>query len=709
MGNVSGAGGASHPNTLGYVPAEGEVSATPRPATTNEAESAQAPAAARTDDRFQSGSAPGGARTQQRTPALAEPAPRRLQDIARNAGDTTAVGSDTGGSSGLGQWLLDLLLEIITLGQHDTRTFNTYTTEDKQGFADQGRTLAQRAFATGNGAQLTQFVVRNGAGAPQMQGDPPQVRVQPRLRAAVEAELRQAFANPDGSLRISEQALRIRADAMVRGMREELTRHVATGSHPRPHEAAGAATPARPQAVDLPRTTDIQLQARTDRLPLASATSRRDVDRALAQRGPSLDRLERYHTYSWPDLSIARPVPSRAQAESVRNTYAQANLALSRGDFAEAQRLYAELGLPLPIGSDGHIDTSRFTEKQWHTALALGGAELTSHGSLNTHLPNTFFNAIDGNARYSVLLNDMAERGVSPLAAPPTQLMLQAYYANIATETAHLPVAERRQALLDANQRVMEGLQVHYRGAGGRDIHYGRNDHPFHYLRDSSGELVAGDNGQPLRFDTLQAARTYGKEHLEGHWQTYTIADRDRHGGRTLAPQAPDSWDDVTRQRVYGQRWESDCEGMASFRLRTLPQGFRPLGVVMGGPRSGGIGHAVAIFCGPDGTPYISSNGKTPIAVTDNNHDGRIDAEDVHRAVTAEFAAVYHRGDGQAGSGVDNDFIWGISAARHPPAGETDPVNWQANQMMRDAVEDQALRTGLEDDMGAPNWSSLAP
>src|SRR5690606_24450736 len=109
-----------------------------------------------------------------------------------------------------------------------------------------------------------------------------------------------------------------------------------------------------------------------------------------------------------------------------------------------------------------------------------------SHGTHAT--PSLRLNAVEGSALYARMMDDMAAKGVTPLSAPPTQAMIRQYTENVVAQARRQaqidhpgtsPAAQRarREAVTEAGRQasdaVMNGMQVHYRGASGNDPQYG--------------------------------------------------------------------------------------------------------------------------------------------------------------------------------------------------------------------------------------------
>jgi hypothetical protein len=233
--------------------------------------------------------------------------------------------------------------------------------------------------------------------------------------------------------------------------------------------------------------------------------------------------------------------------------------------------------------------------------------------------------------------------------------------------------------LAEASQMLMDGMQVHYRGAGGNDPDYGHNT-TFSTFLLRNNQLVTDANGDPLKLEVASNLSAKARRTQIAAWV------RANGGGTafTCETDAPEGFDDNTSRPVYGNRHESDCEGMASFRLRTLPPGFKPVGVVSGRLRAGGIGHVVAVYESSDGRVFLSSNGKQPIEVTASGT--AVSSNDIHTAVVAEFSAIYH-GHAEA------DFFFGIAKPSTFTGTPVQVANSTADQLMKDANNDDILHS----------------
>jgi hypothetical protein len=251
--------------------------------------------------------------------------------------------------------------------------------------------------------------------------------------------------------------------------------------------------------------------------------------------------------------------------------------------------------------------------------------------------------------------------------------------------------------MLKGNQQLMEGMQVHYRGAGAVDPEYGPNKTwPTFIIR--KGKLVTGPDGKPLRKDIAPNDPNRKKIIAE-----FVKANG---GGSafTCQTQMPEGIGDVTSRAVFGNRHESDCEGMASFRLRTLPPDFKTLGVVSGRLRTGrGIGHVVAVFQAPDGRVFVSSNGKPLIEVKASAK--KVTGDDIRAAVVQEFDDIYR--DSQ----TEGDFFLGIGKATPPADDSLEARNNATNQVLQEASTDDILRSNrsTQRSMPALDWNQLAP
>jgi hypothetical protein len=243
------------------------------------------------------------------------------------------------------------------------------------------------------------------------------------------------------------------------------------------------------------------------------------------------------------------------------------------------------------------------------------------------------------------------------------------------------PDAQKRacsDALLAASQRLMTGMQVHYRGASAKDPVYGPTKMQTTVLF-RKGELMKGPDGKPLSielpFDMKPSDKNKAIEKFA----------KDNGGDDWFSPktETPEGYGANTSRDVYGNRYESDCEGMASLRLRTLPPGFKSLGAVTGFLRVTGKpqtdGHLVGVFQSPDGRVFLSSNGKAPIEV---KASGKVaSGSDIHAAVVAEFDAIY------IGDQTESDFVFGL--------GKTSPTsdpNDATDRVLREAAGDEYLR-----------------
>jgi hypothetical protein len=142
---------------------------------------------------------------------------------------------------------------------------------------------------------------------------------------------------------------------------------------------------------------------------------------------------------------------------------------------------------------------------------------------------------------------------------------------------------------------------------------------------------------------------------------------------------------------------------MASFRLRTLPPGFKSLGAVTGFLKGRqDDGHLVAIFQSPDGRVFLSSNGKAPIEVKAS--DKVASASDIRAAVVTEFDAVF------LGPQTESDFVFGLGKTSSPP-GTPDPDD-STDRVLREAAADEFLRADPvygKKKIPHLDWNSVAP
>ncbi len=518
MGNgVGGAG--SRPVERGYVPTGSEVVGTvPATTTTTTTTTTAVPGSTDgVDPSRRSGGTAGPAGT---GGALAAPAPRRLQDIARTDGDTAAAGMnattrETPGIHSFGDFLIAILeffAEVFSFGQYDSRTFNGVSVPDRQRITEGGRSIAAGIYDAGNGDQFNQFIVRSGTPpAPEMQGTPPLVRVSPRLREAVEAEVRQAYTGPDGRLTISEQDLRVRVDSMMRGIREEMTARLNGGtSVTGPAAAGGAAAPTAP------------VRTETSGRPTAAFHS------ALLARADSF-RAEHHPRLITPD-----------QASAVRADLHAAAEAEAAGRYDEAAAIYQRLGLPTPAPVPIEPTPANPPFYQipldenspgFRTMLVIGAIDVTySPAALASRATAGYstsfsddarspsatsalaFNRMNGLAHRAVMMDHMAAMGTqpAPLAYPPTEAQCRDYMRRVGEANRGNP-----EAIMRAAQEVVNGTVVHYSAAGSsRDPEYTQNPHRF--------MLTDPTTGAHEFFDTEAAATARRTELNHGR----TGADR---------------------------------------------------------------------------------------------------------------------------------------------------------------------------------------
>jgi hypothetical protein len=462
------------------------------------------------------------------------------------------------------------------------------------------------------------------------------------------------------------------------------------GQHGRVTLQCAGAPPARTfgDPVDVPRTSPINSARRQDRIALCNATTIGELNAAAT---PMDVRVAAAANITSVDLrinstTVTIQLPSQGDIASTRNDIVDLNNAIDSGDFVTAGTIASRLDVPFPEGPDGHVDATAFSAAQWNTACAIGAVTMQS---IPGNRVRTGFNAgagvmtaMHGTGHYVALINDMAERGVPGLSAPPTFDQIQKYYQNVLLEESHQSRDVVAQKLLEACQRVMAGMQVHYRLAGNQDPEWGPNTVIPIVLY--IGNMLVEERGRAHVFATQADAAAFTPPAAGG--RTVPVAP----GGRARVtrranrltvtinnPQEPEGYADSVSRGVWGRRYESDCDGMASFRLRTLPPLYAPVGTVSGSRRTGGIGHVVAVFSSPGGL-YLSSNGKVPIRVAGTSG--------LQSAIEAEFAAIY-AGHPPA-SAFDFGFGIGPSPGNETPA-QREPI---VDRIMLEGAVDESLR-----------------
>jgi hypothetical protein len=328
-------------------------------------------------------------------------------------------------------------------------------------------------------------------------------------------------------------------------------------------------------------------------------------------------------------------------------------------------------------------------------------------------------NALNGAGSFGQLVDDMAAIGVSPLNGVPAQDQIQSYLEKVRAkaEKDHKDKPNKQElisnVLLNASQRLMDGMQVHYRGASDNNVEYGPTQTSLIYLYEKR-QLKNGADGKPITLELPAIPKDDPQRKKKEADQKKTIQDWIKANGGDdhfiTKPHTPEGWGDNTSQGVYGNRYESDCEGMASFRLRTLPPGFKPLGVVTGfltSDQSRSDGHLVAVFQSPDGRVFISSNGKPPIEVKASSKPAS--ASEVRTAVVEEFSAIY------GGGKTESNFTFGLAKSSSASSASLNAINESTDRVLKDATADEYMRTELKNNPKLKktppplDWNLLAP
>ncbi|HEX8111711.1 MAG TPA: hypothetical protein VF516_28465 [Kofleriaceae bacterium] len=451
-----------------------------------------------------------------------------------------------------------------------------------------------------------------------------------------------------------------------------------------------------PKAVNLPRTTITAGASRTEKLALARAKTLSDVNSALATTHP-LGDYTKYKGMSYAGGKAKVPEPS--EVESRRTKLAEAIDAVSRQDFSTAISKVRELALPLPE-VDAVLATDQFLEAQWLTAFSLGMIKFGKSFEFDNTDPPLV--AVQGFAHYVSLLNAMAMRGVTGLKSPPTNENLLAYLFNLRIEVGHLPAQEQRIILSRGHQMVMNGFVVHYALASGKDPIYPEVTQDSWYVFEPPKGDVQTGAGRAWRYPSKESAQKGVVTRGSKLWQVIQTV-----GKKTSKPTLPDSFGDIVAQDTYGYRYESNCAGMASLRVRTMPPGFEPVGCVHGTLRKdlSRPAHIVLVYSdrGYEDDPwpapanlYMSSNGKPPILIK-RGSDGAYTAKIIQDAVEAEFGNTYR------GSPSGSEFAFGIGVPTYPPgvrmltgspdfATRMNELNHVADRILLSAYADNAVR-----------------
>jgi hypothetical protein len=485
-------------------------------------------------------------------------------------------------------------------------------------------------------------------------------------------------------------------------------------------------------------------------LPIAKATTRGELEKIiLAGGGATAKDLHRIHAIARQAANTGTgprearmldgKVPDEDETNKIRESSARLNEAVMYGQVEDAARISRELGLPIRAEDiEHHLEEEKdrgtsadVDSKKWKTLVALGVVKLsaTRSGNSITASPPGLdkqgvkrLNALNGTASFAQLMDDMSALGVSPLSGVPEQDQIESYMQKVRAK-AEVDFKDKQDkqklvadALLQASQRLMDGMLVHYRGASDKNPDYGPAKMRVIYLYKGGQLMTEGGkkDGHPVSVELPSIAANDPQRTKKEAAQKAQIQDVMKKKGAdnfwVVEPRSPEGWGDMTGQDVYGNRYQSDCEGMASLRLRTLPSNFKPLGVVTGflqGDRSDG--HLVAVYQSSDGRVFISSNGKQPIEVQAQDKSKPATESDIRSAVVSEFDAIY------GGGKTETSFTFGIGKWAPPSDKSTGAVNESTDRVLRDASADEQMRTFLQNDskrkMTPPpiDWSRLVP
>jgi hypothetical protein len=269
--------------------------------------------------------------------------------------------------------------------------------------------------------------------------------------------------------------------------------------------------------------------------------------------------------------------------------------ALKKGDYPEAEKQFAKLGLPFPPPGDN----SDLTEQQQATAHVLGvGATATGRGwrldpvqlGAHGHQP---LNDLSGYAANTKMINRMASMpgGVSN---PPTEAQATGYMREL-TQVAKGKPAPTAQQVMQAASDITRGTIMHYSAAGLRKD-------PVYDLNPNPRAFYLGRDGQRHEFASgaeAQKAADAGKPPKEPGASVTLIQSR-----------SPDQWSDITSQGQRAGRYIGDCESKVYLQTRLLTEaGFTSLGSVdVQHKDHSGPGHMFGVFKAPDGTIWVTSN-----------------------------------------------------------------------------------------------------
>jgi hypothetical protein len=295
------------------------------------------------------------------------------------------------------------------------------------------------------------------------------------------------------------------------------------------------------------------------------------------------------------NFRVAGSPMDHGRLKYTQQVFQAATDALKKGDYPEAEKQFAKLGLPFPALGD----KTELTEQQQATAHVLGvRARADGNGWKLDPVQlgargHQGLNDLSGYAANTAMINRMASMpgGVSN---PPTEAQATGYMRELAHPAKGKP-APTAQQVMQAASDITRGTIMHYSAAG-------RTTDPVYDLNPNPRAFYVGQDGQRHEFASgaeAQKAANAGTPPKAKDAQVTIIQSR-----------SPDQWSDITSQGQRAGRYIGDCESKVYMQTRLLTEaGFTSLGSVdVQHKNHNGPGHMFGVFKAPDGSIWVTSN-----------------------------------------------------------------------------------------------------
>ncbi len=573
--------------------------------------------------------------------------------------------SDSMAKHGIWSSILSFLADIFCeLGGANTRTFNTLSDDDRKPLRQGGR----------DAGKLDTADIHATYGKP-----PLKEGALTRMRDDIEGALRQKFPG------LPQAYYKEAAGEVWRGILESAypdQAHAAVaqaGAAP----AGGAATvkPAKlpdPETFSATPASDVKTRAAPSDVAKLNETAG-EFKVAKFEKTAWAKRFGEealFDMSGWrAELAAADPPIAKLDDKSnvevakiyVQRKLEQAEAAYAKGDYATAEKCYADLGFPMPDGPLSHeaqrtltiLGVLTYSEDKEGNPLAPDMMKPRSSSALR---------AIEGAAHHTALMADMQRRGVTNLSDPPTQENAIEYIDHARRAADPRTAANESKEAAHAAHIFARGSLVHYNETpkpakndpdreDDRSLTFGAVK-PFHsFLHDKDGAILSDADGKPIVFESKPDESSDDfKERMGKEARKRSKEDGVDYTAAADVTKTPNSWKDVSpkpsgARNEFGARAESDCESEVYTYLSTLGQvpGFTVMGAIYVAPDKdvdgSGMGHAVGVIAAPDGTVYVTSNTDEPLAVVGTGANGQVTQADIELAAQLLCNRVYNRGE----------------------------------------------------------------